>query len=104
MTRILIAACALLSACGTTCRDTSNFASSANVSSADDSDEDNAVDHSDEANVQQSCASDTVVWVNKSSGVYHMPGERWYGATAHGKYMCQADADDEGDRETENGQ
>ena len=53
---------------------------------------------------QKHCPSDTVVWVNTATGVYHMPGQRWYGNTAQGDYMCQQDADKEGDRETRNGQ
>ena len=54
--------------------------------------------------VQESCPSEIVVWVNTRSGIYHMPRERWYGATESGTYMCQAAADGEGDRETMNGQ
>jgi hypothetical protein len=53
---------------------------------------------------QQHCPNDTVVWVNTRSGIYHMPGQRWYGNTEEGDYMCQQDADSAGDRETRNGQ
>jgi hypothetical protein len=35
---------------------------------------------------------DVKVWVNTNSGVYHCPGTRWYGATKHGEYMTQAEA------------
>jgi hypothetical protein len=38
------------------------------------------------------CPSDTVVWVNTSSGVYHYSGTRYYGRTHRGAYMCEADA------------
>lgn len=41
---------------------------------------------------------DLKVWVNTASGVYHCPGTRWYGATKHGTYMCQADAQKKGYR------
>ncbi len=37
-------------------------------------------------------ASGPRVWVNTRSGVYHCPGTRYYGATAQGRYMTQAEA------------
>ena len=62
------------------------------------------VDRSDLSAVQETCPSETVVWVNTKSGVYHLPGERWYGATESGEYWCQSKADGQGYRETRNGQ
>ena len=44
------------------------------------------------------CPSDTVVWVNTKSGVYHFAGAHNYGTTKHGAYMCEADAKAAGDR------
>lgn len=41
---------------------------------------------------------DVKVWVNTNSGVYHCPGTRWYGATKHGEYMTQAEAQKKGYR------
>jgi len=38
------------------------------------------------------CPSDTVVWVNTPTGVYHYSGTRYYGRTRRGAYMCEADA------------
>ena len=32
------------------------------------------------------------VWVNLTSGVYHLPGTRYYGKTANGRYMSEQDA------------
>jgi hypothetical protein len=32
------------------------------------------------------------VWLNTSSLVYHCPGTRYYGATAHGEYVTEAEA------------
>lgn len=32
------------------------------------------------------------VWVNLPSGSYHCPGDRYYGRTAHGRYMTEAAA------------
>lgn len=50
------------------------------------------------------CPGDRVVWVNIRSGIYHFQGERYFGHTKDGKFMCQRDADREGDRPTHNGQ
>ena len=50
------------------------------------------------------CPNDSVVWVNTKTGVYHLKGERWYGATKDGAYVCRKEADAEGDRMTRNGQ
>lgn len=50
------------------------------------------------------CPGDRLVWVNTRSGVYHFQGERYFGSTKQGRFMCQRDADAEGDRPTRNGQ
>jgi hypothetical protein len=44
--------------------------------------------------------SSTRVWVNRRSGVYHLPDSRWYGATAasEGEYMTLAAAEQAGFR------
>jgi len=49
------------------------------------------------------CPSDTVVWVNTLSHVYHFAGASYqgricYGNTKEGAYMCEADARAAGDR------
>ena len=49
-------------------------------------------------NVSSSPSSDTVVWVNTRSGVYHFGGMHNYGHTKEGAYMCEADAKAAGDR------
>ena len=41
---------------------------------------------------------DVKVWVNTDSNVYHCPGTRWYGATKHGVYLTQAEAQKKGYR------
>ena len=51
-----------------------------------------------------SCKGDQVVWVNTRSGVYHYRGERYFGSTKQGKFVCEKDALREGDRATGNGQ
>jgi hypothetical protein len=44
------------------------------------------------------CPSDTVVWVNERSHIYHFPGTSNYGHTKRGAFMCEADAKAAGDR------
>ena len=57
-----------------------------------------------EAAAQAHCPSDTVVWLNTNSGIYHEKGMRWYGRTKHGAFVCRREADADGDRDTRNGQ
>jgi len=53
----------------------------------------NADQFSTEGDARAHCGSETVVWVNTKSHVYHFPGSREFGQTKHGAFMCQADAD-----------
>lgn len=57
-----------------------------------------------EAAAQAHCPKDQVVWLNTNSGIYHEKGMRWYGRTKAGAYVCRAEADAAGDRDTRNGQ
>ena len=57
-----------------------------------------------EQEAQNHCPKDVVVWLNLPTGVYHFQGERWYGNTRAGAYVCQKEADASGDRATRNGQ
>jgi hypothetical protein len=57
-----------------------------------------------EQKAQQHCPSDTVVWLNLPTGIYHFQGQRWYGNTNSGAYGCRREADQAGDRATQNGQ
>jgi len=51
-----------------------------------------------ETEAKARCPSDTVVWVNTKSHIYHTAGTRSYGTTKQGAYMCEADASAAGDR------
>lgn len=53
---------------------------------------------------QVHCPNDTVVWLNTRTDIYHFQGERWYGNTEEGAYVCEKQADTAGDRATRNGQ
>jgi hypothetical protein len=57
-----------------------------------------------EQQAHQHCPGDTVVWLNLPTGIYHFKGERWYGRTRSGAYVCETEADQAGDRVTRNGQ
>lgn len=46
----------------------------------------------DEASAKARCPSDTVVWVNLPSKVYHFAGTKSYGTTKRGVYMCEKEA------------
>ena len=45
-----------------------------------------------EASAKARCPTDTVVWVNLPSKIYHFAGTRSYGTTKHGAYMCEKEA------------
>ncbi len=49
-----------------------------------------------EAEAKQACAGDTVVWANTSSKVLHGSGDRYYGHTKLGAYVCQTAAQNAG--------
>jgi hypothetical protein len=44
-----------------------------------------------EVQARAHCPSDTVVWVNLNSKVYHFSGTPDYGRTKRGAYMCERD-------------
>jgi hypothetical protein len=44
-----------------------------------------------EAQAKARCPSDTVVWVNLKSHIYHFSESRNYGTTKNGAYMCESD-------------
>ena len=53
---------------------------------------------------QKHCPSDIVVWLNLPTGIFHYKGQRWYGITKNGAYVCKEDAAKEGDRASRNRQ
>jgi hypothetical protein len=46
----------------------------------------------DEVSAKARCPTDTVVWVNLPSKVYHFAGTKSYGTTKRGAYMCEKEA------------
>ena len=44
-----------------------------------------------EAEAKSRCPSDTVVWANLKSNIYHFSGTHNYGNTKSGAYMCEND-------------
>jgi hypothetical protein len=50
------------------------------------------------------CPSDTIVWANTPTRIYHYSGTRYYGHTRNGAYMCEADARTAGYRASRNRQ
>jgi hypothetical protein len=42
------------------------------------------------------CGSDPVVWANLETKVWHVPGDKYYGNTKHGAYMCRTIASTHG--------
>jgi hypothetical protein len=46
----------------------------------------------DESSAKARCPSDTIVWVNLPSKVYHFAGTKSYGTTKRGAYMCEKEA------------
>jgi hypothetical protein len=45
-----------------------------------------------EADAKGACGSDPIVWANTSSKILHATGDKYYGHTKHGAYVCQSAA------------
>jgi len=58
-----------------------------------------------EAAAKRHCPKDEVVYgENKSGGIYHLKGSRYYGHLKDGKYVCRREADAGGWRAATNNQ
>ena len=57
---------------------------------------------STEAQAKARCPSDTIVWVNLTSKIYHFSGTKDYGTTKNGAYMCEGDTAASGMRAAKN--
>jgi hypothetical protein len=49
-----------------------------------------------EADAAQSCGGSNVVWANTRSRAYHLSGDKYFGHTKHGSWMCMGTAKAEG--------
>lgn len=58
----------------------------------------------DEAQAHRHCPTDTVVWLNLPTMIWHYKGQRWYANTQHGAFACEKEAAASGARATKNGQ
>jgi len=58
--------------------------------------------YSTETQAKARCGSDTVVWANLDSKIYHFAGRKSYGHTKSGAYMCERDAMKQGMRAAKN--
>jgi hypothetical protein len=45
-----------------------------------------------EQEAQQHCPDDLIVWLDLPTRTYHYRGQRWYGATKSGAYVCRNEA------------
>ena len=45
-----------------------------------------------EADAKSACGSDPVVWANTASKILHANGDKYYGNTKRGAYVCQSAA------------
>jgi hypothetical protein len=61
-----------------------------------------ANEFSTEAQAKSHCPTDTVVWVNLRSHIYHFGDTRYYGTTENGTYMCEKEAIAAGSRAAKN--
>ena len=57
---------------------------------------------STEAQAKARCLTGTVVWANLESKIYHFAGNKTYGNTKSGAYMCESDATAQGMRAAKN--
>jgi hypothetical protein len=48
------------------------------------------------AEAQQACGAEPIVWGNTRSHAYHASGDKLFGKTKHGTYLCQAAAQQNG--------
>jgi len=56
----------------------------------------------EESQAKAHCPSDTIVWENLATKVYHFQGARDYGKTKKGAYACEKDATAQGYRAAKN--
>ncbi len=107
MTRLaaVAAAAVLISAAGARAQSSSSQGSSGQASPSQSSAGKSARAPADANAVTPgiSCPGDAVVWVNLRSKGYHTEGDKFFGHTKRGKFMCKKAADAAGDHEIKAG-
>src|SRR5262249_37443580 len=76
----------------TTPRQTHAATSTATTSAATTSSPNNPGQFGTEIAAPAHCPTDTVVWANLESKIYHFSGSRDYGHTKRGAYMCERES------------
>ncbi len=102
---IAVAAAVLMSAAGARAQSSSSQGSSGQASPSQSSAGKSARAPADANAVTPgiSCPGDAVVWVNLRSKGYHTQGDKFFGHTKRGKFMCKKAADAAGDHEIKAG-
>lgn len=91
-----VAAAALLGVLANAPADAARSPTGTNPPQANATGRANTTQSANEADAKARCGSDSVVWVNTKSRVYHLEGSSPFGHTKHGAFMCRADADKTG--------
>ena len=60
----------------------------------------NAQSFDNEQAANRACGAANVVWANRNTKVYHLSGDKYFGHTKRGSFMCQSAAKADGYRQS----